>query len=245
MKRSTSIILLSAAVFLTILASCSKTSSDKKKTTYTCTACKASPEAVAANDASAKGIYIGVLIGSTGTIKFDINNAGTTITAVMVIDGVTVNLTSTVTYTAGNAYVAPFTGILAGQPVTINFSVGATGSSPTITSSNIPGHPNASILIAKETSKSLIQAFEGTYTTTKPETGTFNIILSQTLKAWGAVARKTGSTEVSHGNGTISGADLVDSGNGKTVGTISGDQIDGKFNDSNGVSVTLTGKRTL
>lgn len=243
MKKIISITLLSVALLTALFVSCKKSASNKKAP-YTCAACKTTPDALAANDASSKGIYKGVLIGSTGTIKFDIDNAGTTITAVMVIDGVTVNLTSTVTWTAGVAYVAPFTGTLSGQPVTINFSVGATGQTATITSSTIPGHPNASFTIAKETSTALLQAFEGTYSTTKPKTGTFNVILSMSLKAWGAVARDDGSTEINHGHGTLSGSSLIDE-NGTNIGTINGDQIDGKFNDTNGITVTLTGKRTL
>lgn len=238
-------ILLSSLAFTAFLTGCKKSSSGKKTTTpYTCPSCTNVPEAVAANDASSKGIYIGVLIGSTGTIKFDIDNAGSTITAEMVIDGTTVNLTSAVTWVAGVAYTAPFTGTLNGQAITINFSVDLSGQNPAVTSSNIPGHPNASFTLAKETSTALIEAFEGIYVTTKPETGTFNIILSLTLKKWGAVARADGSSDISHGGGTISGSNLIDENN-TVIGTLNGDEVNGKFNDSNGISVTLTGKRTL
>ncbi len=54
-------------------------------------------------------------------------------------------------------------------------------------------------------------------------------------------------------NGTSNGAfdDSVDAdgkmtdADGKRIGTLSGDDVSGTFPDSNGVSVTITGKRTL
>lgn len=136
------------------------------------------------------GIYKGVIIGSTGTIMFDITNNGSAITTAMVIDGVTVDLTSAVTWVSGQAYTAPFTGTLNGGTVTINFPVGLSGNTPMVTSSNIPGHPDASIDIIKETSSNLIECFQGNYSTTLPETGTFNLIILRSLNRWTGIARK-------------------------------------------------------
>jgi hypothetical protein len=159
---------LCAIVTSSVIAiSCSKSDDTASTPAYTCTTCKTTPDATAANDASNKGVYKGVIIGSSGTIKFDLQ--GTTITAVMVLDGVTATLTSTVNVVAGQTYVAPFTGTLGGQAVSITFSVGATGQNPTVTTSSIPGHPSSTFSIIKETSASLIECFEGTYSTTKPE----------------------------------------------------------------------------
>lgn len=213
---------------------------------YKCVGCKTTPDALAVNNSSSKGIYKGVMIGSTGTIMFDIANSGNTITAVLIIDGVTINLTSAVTYMAGQAYTAPFTGTLNGSPVTINFSVELSGGSPTVTSSSIPGHPNASLNIIKETSSNLIECFQGTYSTTLPETGIFNMIVSRSLSSWTAVARKTGSTTSSVGNGIITDNKLIDqSQNNRIVGVLNGDAINGSFVDTNNKTVTITGKRTL
>ncbi len=235
------------AVFALVLFAGCKKSSDPATPPYTCTTCKTAPDALAANNASSKGIYKGVVIGSSGTITFDIANNGTTITAVMVIDGVTVNLTSAVTWVAGQVYITPFTGTLSGQAVTITFSVGATGGTPTVTSSSIPGHPNASLNIIKETSAGLVECFEGSYSTTLPETGTFNIILSRTLATWAGVARKTGiNTTSTSGSGSIVNNKLIDpSQNNNSIGTLSGDDLNGSFVDGNGKTVTITGKRTL
>jgi hypothetical protein len=66
-----------------------------------CATCSATPTAVAANNTSNKGVYKGVVVGSTGTIKFDIANGGTTVTGTLVLDGVTINLTTTNTVTSG------------------------------------------------------------------------------------------------------------------------------------------------
>ncbi len=244
MKKILPIAAVVILVAATLVISCKK-SSNKKKDNYTCSSCAVKPEAVAANDVSSKGIYKGVLVGSSGTVKFDVDNAGSTVTAQITIDGTTATLTSSVTWVSGQAYTAPFTGQLGGNSVSITFSVGADGSNPSVTAANVPGHPNISFMIAKETSTALIEAFEGTYSTTRPETGTFNVVLSKALGLWGAAARADGSSEVTHGNGTISGNNLVQSPDNTVVGVLNGDALDGNFKDHNGSTVTLTGKRTL
>lgn len=226
-------------------SSCKKSDSGSKTPSYTCTTCKSTPDAVAANNTSSKGIYKGILIGSSGTIKFDVLNAGTTISAIMVIDGVTVNLSSAITWVTGQPYVAPFTGTLNGSAVTINFGVDASGGTPVIISSNIPGHPSAQFTLVKETSVALVEAFEGTYTSTLPETGTFNILVSRVLGKWGGASRKSTGTSNGGVDGTIdSNGKLTETGFG-IIGTLSGDQIDGSFKDSNNSTITITGKRTL
>lgn len=239
MKKIT--LFLVAATVAISFASCKKSSDDAP---YTCTACASTPEAVAANDASSKGIYKGVLIGSTGTIKLDVLNDGTGIIAEMVIDGTTVNLTSSISWVSGQPYVAPFTGTMNGSPVSITFSVNASGGSPVITSSTIPGHANVEFTLVKETSVALVEAFVGTYHTTLPEDGTFNIILSRTLALWEGIARENGATDADDINGTIDGSGHLIQ-DGTTVGTLSGDKIHGSFSDGNGKTVTVDGVRKL
>lgn len=236
------------SVFLPLLlfaaVSCKK-SSNNNSSSYQCTTCSKTSDAAAQNDASTKGVYKGIVVGSSGTIKFDIANNGNTITAVMIIDGTTVNLSSNVSWTNGQPYVAPFTGTMNGQPVTINFSVGLSGSNPTITSANIPGHPNAIITVVKEPSTSLVECFEGTYKTTKPESGVFNILLSRSLGLWGGVARQDGTTNSDDVSGTVDANGKMKDDNGVVVGTLSGDIISGTFTDNNNTKVTISGKRTL
>ena len=241
----TTIYFLSAIVMMSsILSSCKKDGSTAAPVPFKCALCKTAPDALAANDAISKGIYKGVLIGSTGTIMFDIANNGSDITAVMVIDGVTVNLVSVTTWAAGVAYVAPFTGTYNGNPVSITFSIDVSGANPTVTASNIPGHPNTTFTIIKETSQGLVECFEGSYNTTRPETGTFNIILARTLAQWSGNGRETNTTTDDRVHGTIVNNQLR-ADNGIIIGTLSSDQLDGSFNDGNGATVTITGRRTF
>jgi len=228
------------------IGSCKKDKDDKTTTpsNYKCTTCVSSPDAVAANDGSSKGVYKGVVIGSSGTIEFSVMNGSNDITATMVIDGTTVTLTSSIQWANGSAYVAPFTGQLNGQTVSITFSVQPDGSDPQILSSDIPGHPNASFTLVKETSNALIECFEGTYSTTRPESGTFNILLSRALGKFGGESRENGQTETDGVSGSINNGTLLDN-TGHTIGSLSGDTISGNFKDSNGNTVTFSGKRTL
>ncbi len=242
MKKA-SVYLLLFSIFTLAIASCKK-SSDNGGSGYKCTTCTSTPEGVAANDNSSKGIYKGVVIGSTGTIEFNIMNNGTTLTATMVIDGQTANLTSNITWAAGQPVIAPFTGTLNGASVTITFSVGSTGVEPTVISSNIPGHPNATFLIAKETSTVLIKCFEGKYHTTRPEDGTFNVILSEQLHAFAVVSSENGSNSSDYAEGTLTSDGKIKDDSGNVIGTLSGDEMSGSFKDSNGYTITFNGKRT-
>lgn len=239
------IFVLSTLVILLgfICISCNKKSDDTQP--YACVSCKKTPDALAANDASNKGIYKGTIAGSSGTIQFDLQNSNSTITAKMIIDGVTITLTSTVAVINGSPYVAPFTGTLNGQPVSITFSVGATGQTPTVTTSSIPGHPNAIFSIIKETSTNLIECFEGTYSTTKPDNGVFNLILSRSSGIYSGVSKSlvTANSQGTVGGTILSNGDIMDGT--KKIGTLSGDVITGSFIDNNGKTVTINGQRTL
>lgn len=239
----------SILVFLStiLLFSCKKEDKkdDTKITAYQCSTCIKSPEAKPANDTNSKGIYKGVIIGSTGTIKFSIANVTNEITATLVIDGKTVMLTSALTWVSGKPYVAPFTGTLDGSPISITFSVQFDGSTPQIISSDIPGHPNAVFDIVKETSSALIECFEGTYSTTLPEKGTFNVVLSRQIGKFKVVSREDGSTSYSNSDGSIATDGTIKNDDGATIGKLIGDNMNGSFTNSSGNKVTFDGKRTL
>jgi hypothetical protein len=220
--------------------SCSKDSSSDP---YVCAACHPTPDALAVNNASSKGIYKGIIVGSTGTIAINIQNGVNTVTATLVLDGTTVLLTSTVTPTTAQSYLAPFTGMYNGDPISLTFSVAANGSIPTIVTSDIPGHPNASFQIIKETSTALIEAFEGTYAKTG-ETGVFNIVLSSALGGWSGIAKNNITGELSDIDGTYANGVITES-NGTVMGTITGDELHGSFQDGDGDTITITGLRTL
>lgn len=234
-------------LFAVVISSCSKDDDEEKTPPYSCSTCVDTPDALPENDNSAKGVYKGIGVGSSGTLFIDIQNGSTTITGTMTLDGISASLTSNVSYVDGEPYVAPFTGTYDGQPVTITFSVAMGGGAPTVISSDIPGHPNAVFSVYKETSSSLIEAFEGTYSISDGETGTFNILLSRAINSWGGIAKEdsAGATP-SDIDGTINSKNqLVESDGGKVVGTLSGDEIIGQFQDSDNHTVTVKGHRTL
>lgn len=242
-KNQIALLIFPAFLIGILMTSCSK-DDETPVASYTCLTCKTTPDALAANDASVKGMYKGIIIGSTGTISINIQNGSSTITATMVLDGVSVALTSNVAVVDGQSYVAPFTGTFNGSPITMTFSVGLGGSSPTMVSSSIPGHPNAVFVLSKETSTSLIEGFEGTYAVTGGEKGVFNIVLSRSLAKFGYVVREDGQTDTDSGSGTINSSSqlLLD---GRVIGTITGDALNGSFKDDTNRTVTVTGKRTL
>lgn len=210
-----------------------------------CQTCKTTPDALAANNTSSKGIYKGVVIGSSGTIMFDILNAGTTITATFVLDGVSTTLTSNVTWVAGVSYIGAFTGTLNGAAISITFSVGSDGTNPTVTAFNIPGHPNATFTVVKETSQNLVECFEGTYHSTDPEDGTFNLLLSRTARVYGGSSRKLGNTTSNNFDGVITSSnELKDNASGTIMGTLSDRTISGNFLNGSNKTVTITATRT-
>ena len=243
LKKRIVLLIFPAFLIGILMISCSK-DDDKQVASYTCTTCKTTPDALAANDASVKGIYKGIIIGSTGTISINIQNGSSTITATMVLDGVSVALTSNVNFVDGQPYVAPFTGTFNGSPISMTFSVGLSGASPTMVSSSIPGHPNAVFILSKETSTSLIEGFEGSYAVTGGEKGVFNIVLSRSIAKFGYIVREEGQTDTDSGSGTINTSNQLIL-EGRVIGTITGDALNGSFKDDDNRTVTITGKRTL
>lgn len=224
--------------------SCSEEEDEKEK--YECATCVDTPDALAVNDNSIKGIYKGTVVGSSGSIFIDIQNGSNAITARIVLDGITINLVSNVSLVEGEPYIAPFEGNYNGGAITVVFSVGLNGTNPTIMSSDIPGHPNAVFTVYKETSTSLIEAFEGEFMA-GGNSGIFNIILSREINKWEGIAKKNNSgSEVTEIGGTInSNNELIQSESGKKLGKISGDTVSGSFTDEDGENVTFNGERTL
>ncbi len=174
---------------------------------------------------------------------FDIMNRGNTITATLVIHGVQTTLTSYVQWTANAPYVGNFTGTMNGSPVSIKFSIDMDGTNPVVTSADIPGHPNAVFDVIKETSKNLVECFNGTYSTTKPETRTFNMLLSRTAKIFGGIARKDGTSERNEFGGSIDASNQLLGKDGKVLATLDGDVISGSFKDEDNQTVTVNATR--
>lgn len=222
--------------------------SNKKDDTYTCSTCSISPIAKAENNSSNKGVYKGIVIGSSGTITLDIANSGTSVSAILIIDGTTVNLISNNVPLSNQDFTASFTGNLNGQTLSITFSVAANGSSPLITFASIPGHLSASFQLFKETSDNLITCYEGTFSgndSGTPESGNFNMVVSTKTNTWIALVKNKDKSTSDIMTGNVAGNVFTcDCGvNNIVKGTLTGDQINGTYKiDSQG---TWTAKRTL
>jgi len=116
------------------------------------------------------GIYKGVIVGSSGTIIIDLNN-NQSISATMIIDYVTYRFTTSQSVRQGINTTLNFTS----GSNSFRFTVSSNGTNPTISSIYINGHPNAAIIIVKETSNSLVRCYEGSYS--GDDYGIFNAII--------------------------------------------------------------------
>jgi uncharacterized membrane protein len=199
------------------------------------------PLAKSQYDNSNFGIYKGVFIGSSGTIILDLSNSTNSFTATLIIDGVTHNFITNQT-------------IQQNQTTTINFvegsnsftfTVSANGSNPTITNLIINGHPNAALLVVKETSTVLIKCFEGTFSGTY--SGTFNaVIYGNIIKA---ISRETPYSGIYTNDGTVNNNQINASGTSSSgavfVGNLIGNNFSGTWSrTSDNANGTFTGVRT-
>lgn len=239
-------------VSLLVLASACKKSDDDKNDSppYTCASCKTTADALAANNTISKGVYKGVVIGSTGIISIDVLNSGTAIKATLILDGQTIILNSAANWVAGQTFSASFTGTANSQTYSFNFSVTNNGATPVASGFSIPGHPNISFQLIKETSDNLIKCYEGTTEGIKDsgqqQSSVLNIITSGKTNTWFALSKDNTSSQINPASGTISGTTLnCNCGPTTTiVGTITADEIKGTYKgaDNHG---TFQAKRTL
>jgi hypothetical protein len=157
-------------------------------------------------DQSNYGIYRGVFVGSSGVVAVNLGNNGNSPFAILIIDGVTLNFTTTQTVTQGTN-----TTILFKQGNnSFVFSVNADGTNPKVTEINITGHLDAQMIVAKEISSVVAECYEGTFTGPY-SSGTINTIICGN-KIMG-LAYGYGSTYVCEGqvnNNSISGLVVFD-----------------------------------
>jgi hypothetical protein len=228
--------------FLTLLALIVFSCGDDE-TAYNCKDCVNSPEAAAANDASGKGIYKGLVIGSSGTIKFDIANSGTTITALLELDGETYNLEADGTYNPEWG----FEGLLYGtmnttDDIIIGFWTTADGIEYGVWIESLPGHDDANIEIYKEYSDSLVKVYEGTFS--GDASGVFNMIVQD--GEWEVLAREESDNSDTYFYGTVANGTMTMTCQCdiELTGKFSGDEASGKWDDGTS-SGSWKGKRTL
>ncbi|ACU05299.1 MULTISPECIES: hypothetical protein [Pedobacter] len=243
---------LPAILFLFVLSTnfygCKK--SKKETPGFTCTSCKTIPDAKVENNSLSKGVYKGVVMGSTGVISIDIMNNGTGMQATMVLDGLTINFTSTAVWTNGQPLVADFTAVSNSKTYSFRFTVAANGGSPAAGSFNIPDHPSIFFQLVKETSDNLIKCYEGSTEGVKnsgaKQSGSLNVIVSSKTNTWIGLSRDAASNSSTVVSGTITGTVInCDCGPETTVkGTFSNDEIKGTYKGSDN-SGTWSAKRTL
>jgi hypothetical protein len=225
--------LLLAFVCVLSVVSCKK---DKPKTEEEPIALVTTPEAVAEHDSKSGGIYKGILVGSTGTIKISLQGGSST--AVLTFNGETRTLTtnSLNNWSSGQAI---SNAVFSSGNWTMNFSVDPNGQNASI-AVTIPNHSVGAELV-KETSTTLVQAFEGTYS--GAATGTWNFVVRgnavRGIRKW---SQDNVKVPIS---GTLNGTTL--NGQGYT-GTINGNSASGTWTEDTPQfkgSGTWTGKRTL
>jgi hypothetical protein len=232
---------LIALVFISLFSGCGE-----DDPAYKCTECVETPEANAAYDNTGQGIYKGVLIGSSGTIKFDIANNGTAITAVLEIDDERVELTASGTYNVSTGFFGNFTGTMDGGAVSIQFTVSTAGVF-TLGTVSIPGHTSVVFGIFKEKSNQLVQAFEGTYS--GDDVGTFNMVLRRNENGsgvWYVISRRDADNADSFFQGEVSADGVMGGGGGNVIitGTLAADNVKGAWTNG-AVNGSWRGKRTL
>ncbi len=237
MKKLMLLVLVCA--FMMAMSGCgsSGASADTTNTSNT------TPTSIAANDASNKGIYKGVLTGSTGHWLADIDNTDPTkITLTFTFDGVPITLTGVETMDGVN-FVYTFTG----SGYTMILEVTPTGVIvATKTSFTLTSHSGAITVDGdKATSTVDVSAWEGTWTqvtgNNPGETGPWNIIIKGSTVSGSSNGCAIAGTVT---GSTITGTCLPDGVN--VTGTISGSSVTGTWTDTNaGGSGTWSGTNSL
>lgn len=193
------------------------------------------PEARSENDNSSKGVYKGVLIGSSGYVKVNIDNRGDgNISLTLNIDGNTYELTTEQEYNSElGVFQGYFRGTISGNIATIGFYAMDNGRNYGFFDVSIPGHPNVCLQLIKEKSNAVVKCYAGTYS--GAQSGTINFVI--TGDEWSAIARETGGLDCSDLSGSINGSTLVCDcdfdGDGSNdldfTGTVSGNSLSGTY----------------
>jgi hypothetical protein len=130
-------------------------------------------ETTAEFDNSNFGLYKAILVGSSGTVKIEINNGNNEAKAYIAINNKTDELTGTNTFIKGQAIDnATFVGAFS----SFTFSVESDGTNPVISAIQIEGHDDVLVAVLKQTSTNVASAFEGTSVEGNDHKGVFNII---------------------------------------------------------------------
>lgn len=155
--------LLMISSFFFLISSCSDNSSEEVvfSNDYTCPTCKTSPEALAENDNSSKGIYIGISDKGVLYINIDNNSDGVK-KAYLLKDNIKREFLFLESHSDSERYYAIFADNI-GAPMSLKFNVMHNGNDPQIILQNgvIYKTSNSMNSIFKEKSNNMIEVFEG------------------------------------------------------------------------------------
>src|SRR5690606_17185483 len=104
---------------------------------YICETCVKSSEGNPAFDESSRGIYKGIVVGSSGVLKLNIANNGVDVSAVLIMDGDEILLNSAQGWSEFDPLTLSLSGIYKGETITIDFWVRGDGTDAQIPSAII------------------------------------------------------------------------------------------------------------
>lgn len=146
------------SVLVVILFACNKSDTDNNGNNV---GLSTSPETKPQYNNTVFGVYKGVIIGSSGTIVFRINNGDNVVKGYLTIDNQKDTLTTTTNITLGQPLVnVLFTGNISSMRVSAN----ADGSNASLSNIQINGHNNVTGFIIHENSTKQVLCYEGTFT---------------------------------------------------------------------------------
>lgn len=233
--------------FLVLAGSFLFTSCGNDETVYKCTSCVDFPEALPIHDSSGKGIYKGIVLGSSGTIKIEVANADDEIKGTLTLDGEAFELAPD---NDNNTYDQGFAGYMRGSRFVANdiiiwFEVNASGTLYGAECITFPGHDPPDISIIKEFSDGLVEVFEGTFS--GDESGNFNQLIIRDEEGngvWYGVSLHI-EAQIGYFQGEITNQSVHGYGGSiEITGSIEEDNIMGEWDDST-IQGTWRGKRTL
>ena len=197
------------------------------------------PDAKVEHDDSSFGIYKGIFIGSSGVVFINVNNEDG-ISSKIVIDGATHNFTTTETATDGD----PISGLtFTSGAMSFDFNCDSDGDNAYITNIDLPGHPNAEMMVIKEFSDIQVKCYRGTYN--GDDSGTFNLIITQDGWVDGMI-RPNGETESTFLTGSVEDNDISGSFSGGVfVGTVNGNNASGQWSNMFEENGNWSGQRKL
>lgn len=165
------------------------------------------PDADAVHDEKSGGVYKGVIVGSTGTVKIILQHD--TISAEVTIDGETKVMAPQnmpVGWTSGYTLDEV---VFAADNWTLTFSVSTNGHHPYVSSISIPGHTDVAVHIVKEQSTTLVRAFEGSFGKTDSVFGTINFVLvSMEDTVFGIFHRQSAPKQSMYGHYSYNAAEV-------------------------------------